>query len=44
MLREPAIAERVLAVARERAGGDIDGLQGDLIAAELSGGDAATNV
>ena len=39
MLREPAIARRVLAVARERAGGDIDNLEGDLIAAELSGND-----
>jgi voltage-gated potassium channel len=35
MLREPAIARRVLAVARERVG-DIDSLMGDLMAAELS--------
>ena len=39
MLREPEIAKRVLAVARERAGGDIDSLEGDLIAGELSGDD-----
>ena len=39
MLREPAIAKRVLAVASERAEGDINSLEGDLIAAELSGND-----
>lgn len=39
MLREPAIARQVLAVARERAGGDIANLEGDLLAAELSGSD-----
>ena len=44
MLREPAIARRVLAVARERAGGDIDNLEGDLIAAELSGDDPPPKV
>lgn len=39
MLREPAIAKRVLAVARERTGGDINSFVGDLIAAELSESD-----
>lgn len=35
MLREPAIAERILAVARERVG-ELENPQGDLTAAELS--------
>jgi voltage-gated potassium channel len=35
MLREPAIAKRVRAVARERAG-DTSNIEGDLIAAELT--------
>jgi len=35
MLREPVIARKVLAVARQRTGGDLDNLDGDLIAAEL---------
>jgi len=43
MLREPAIARRVLAVAWERAGGDVDKLEGDMIAAELPGGDPASS-
>jgi voltage-gated potassium channel len=38
MLREPAIAERILAVARKRASG-IDDVEGDLIAAELVNAD-----
>jgi voltage-gated potassium channel len=39
MMREPAIARKVLAVARERADGDLDNLTGDLIAAELQDSD-----
>lgn len=35
MLREPAIATRVLAVARERVGDSIDNFSGDSIASEL---------
>jgi voltage-gated potassium channel len=41
MLREPAIAKRVLSIARERAG-DIANLEGDLIAAELTDASLAT--
>lgn len=37
MLREPAIAERVLAVARERAGEVLESQGGDLTAPEISG-------
>lgn len=37
MLREPAIAERVLAVARERVGNILGDQNGDLTAAEISG-------
>jgi voltage-gated potassium channel len=39
MLREPTIARKVLAVARERAGGDLDSFTGDMIAAELQDSD-----
>jgi voltage-gated potassium channel len=39
MLREPAIEEKVLAVARERAGGNLNNLDGDLIVAELQDSD-----
>lgn len=41
MLREPAIASHVLAVARQRTG-NINDLEGDLIAAELTGKDGAS--
>ena len=43
MLREPAIAERILSVARKRAG-NIDDIEGDLIAAELAGANEAEEI